>query len=194
MTDIPFYVLTVLTILCVPGPTNTLLATGAATLGTWRALPLAFAEIAGYCTSIFTIKTLVRQITTDLSVLRVSFRLLVACYLLWLAWRLFRQADVIGNVRNVIKPQRVFLTTLLNPKAAIFALGVIPFQTTGLWVYLTIFVLALLATGIGWIIIGATLGKLASTSGHTRTIPRVGAAIISIFALVLLVTTISQMT
>lgn len=44
MTNPFLFVLTVVTILVMPGPTNTLLATGGATVGMRRALPLALAE------------------------------------------------------------------------------------------------------------------------------------------------------
>ncbi|MGN4075192.1 hypothetical protein ACS0X5_11490 [Burkholderia gladioli] len=47
--------LTVASILAMPGPTNTLLATGGATVGLRRALPLALAEALGYGLAILAI-------------------------------------------------------------------------------------------------------------------------------------------
>lgn len=52
MTDPLLFALAALAILATPGPTNTLLAAGAASAGFRQALPLAPAEAAGYLIAI----------------------------------------------------------------------------------------------------------------------------------------------
>ena len=82
-------------------------------------------------------------------------------------------------------PRQVFTTTLLNPKAIVFALGVVPFGASRLHLYLLGFVGMLVAVALCWIGAGAALGRAAAGTGRTGVVPRVGAAAVAAFALVL---------
>jgi threonine/homoserine/homoserine lactone efflux protein len=187
--DDPFlFTLTVLAILGTPGPTNTLLATAGATAGFRRASPLLAAEASGYLISILTIGYLLGPVVAAYPAVGLALRLLVGAYLFYLAlrlWRYGRVAEVAG--RNAVTFRQVFVTTLLNPKALVFALGVIPLGAPQLWAYFTGFVGMLLCVGSAWIAFGSGAGIAAHAAGRTYLVPRVGALAVACFAAVLLV-------
>ena len=186
MHDPVLFALTVLLILGTPGPTNTLLATAGGTAGFRRALPLVPAEAAGYLISILTIGLALGPVIASAPAVAMGLRLAVGAYLAWLAVKLWRQGAVDLSAVPVT-PRQVFVTTLLNPKALVFALGVIPFGTPGWWPYLLGFLGLLAGVALGWIAIGAALGRAASAVGQAGLVPRLGAAAVGAFAVVLVV-------
>ncbi|WP_414445281.1 LysE family translocator [Burkholderia sp. 22PA0106] len=183
------FTLTVMTILAMPGPTNTLLATGGATLGLRRALPLALAEALGYGIAILAVGLLLKPVLTQWPQFARVLRVAVSAYLFYLAWTLFRsgrgdQAERIGH--RPITPRRVFVATLLNPKALVFAINVIPFDSPRVAFYLLGFVAILAPLSIAWILLGAALGKAAAGTGRERWIARAGAAVLGSFGVLLM--------
>jgi len=186
MQDPIEFTLAVLLILGVPGPTNTLLATGGGTVGFRRALPLVPAETLGYAISILTVGLVLGPVVAGQPAVAAGLRLMVAAYLALLAVRLWRRGPVDGSVAPV-RPRQVFVTTLLNPKAIVFALGVIPFGAAGWWPYMLGFLGMLVGVALCWIAVGAALGRAAGAAGHAGIVPRVGAAAVAGFAVVLAV-------
>jgi threonine/homoserine/homoserine lactone efflux protein len=186
MQDPTLFVLTVLLILGTPGPTNTLLATGGGTVGFRRALPLVAAEAIGYLISILTIGLVVRPVIASMPAVAVGLQLAVGAYLIRLAAKLW-QHETIDLAAAPVTARQVFLITLVNPKAMIFALGVIPFEAVDWWPYLACFLVLLLAMGAGWIAVGATLGRAAAAMGQAQMVPRIGAAVIAAFGTLLMV-------
>ena len=187
MEDPALFALTVLAILATPGPTNTLLATAGAASGMRRALPLIPAEAAGYLIAILTLGLLLGPLVAASPALGMALRLVVGLYLLSLAWRLWQGANVLTSANTpIITPTRIFTTTLLNPKAIIFALGVVPFEAANVGLYLTGFAALTAMVALGWIGIGTAMGRVAAASGRTRIVPRVGATVVSTFAVMLL--------
>jgi threonine/homoserine/homoserine lactone efflux protein len=127
MEDPALFALAVLVILGTPGPTNSLLATGGATLGWRRALSLIPAEAAGYGISITVLGLLLGPVVAGQPLVATALRLLVGAYLLVLAVRLWRRGAPGWTGGALVRPRQVFVTTLLNPKALVFAFGVVPF-------------------------------------------------------------------
>jgi threonine/homoserine/homoserine lactone efflux protein len=187
MTDPVFFTLAVLAVLGTPGPTNTLLATGGALVGLRGALRLLAAEALGYSIAILAFGLVLGPIVSAAPTLAAVLRAAVGAYLLLLAVRLWRSGGVYFARRAVVTPAQVFLTTLLNPKAIVFALGIIPFGTERVWPYMLGFLLLLVCIGIGWIAVGAILGAIADGRGVGGIVPRAGAAAIGAFAMLLLV-------
>jgi threonine/homoserine/homoserine lactone efflux protein len=112
----------------------------------------------------------------------------VGSYLVLLAVRLWRRGGTVLAADLVVTPPQVFLTTLLNPKALVFALGVVPFGAPHVWPYLLGFVLLLVSVAAGWIAAGALLGRAAADRGRAHVVPRVGAAAVGTFGILLAVT------
>lgn len=185
MTDPVLFALAVLALLATPGPTNTLLATAGASGGFRRSLLLVPAEAAGYLLAISFIFTLLGPAVAALPALGLALRVLVGAYLLHVAWKLWRAAP--GRLAaGLVTPARVFLTTLFNPKALVFALGIVPLGAEGGALYLAAFALLTMMVALGWIGVGALLGQAAHSTGHGALVPRIGAAAVGAFALMLL--------
>jgi threonine/homoserine/homoserine lactone efflux protein len=194
MTDPVAFVLSVVALLAVPGPTNTLLATAGGLGGVRRAVALIPAEVAGYLLAIGLITVVLRPVLVAWPQGAASLRALGGVVLVALAVRLWRRGAVDrlgdGSGTPSIRAWHVFVTTLLNPKAAVFALGIIPHlggpAPRLALPYVTAFVALLVAIACGW----ATLGALLH--GHERprvrplAIRRGGAVVLMVFATVLL--------
>ncbi len=183
------FVLTVLVILGTPGPTNTLLATSGAAVG-WRcSLALLPAESCGYLISILFLGLVLGPVVAGSPAIATALRLLVGAYLLMLSLKLWHAGTALPAERKaVVRPGEILVTTLLNPKAIIFALGVVPFGSAHVLFYLMGFIAMAAAIGFCWVIAGAAMGQVARTAGgHERLVPRVGGAVIALFALVIVV-------
>jgi threonine/homoserine/homoserine lactone efflux protein len=155
------YILAVATILATPGPTNTLMATAGSTLGVRRALPLLAAELSGYLLSIMAIRLALAPVVQMAPALGIAVKVAVSVYLVWLAVKVWRSAGRVAVTGAPVAFVDVFVTTLFNPKALIFALTVIPHEHPGLGWYIAGFAVLVLAAGGGWIAIGAALAAAA---------------------------------
>ncbi|MBP0445548.1 lysine transporter LysE [Roseomonas sp. SSH11] len=181
MQDPVLFTLTVLLILGTPGPTNTLLATAGGAMGFRRAAPLVPAEAAGYLISILVIGLVIGPVIASAPTVLIGLRVTVGLYLIWLAAMLWRNGAI--DAAAPVTARQVFITTLLNPKSLVLALGVIPFGAPPWWPFLLGFLLLLTCVAISWIALGALLGSVASTVARAGWVPRIGATIIGAFAL-----------
>ena len=186
MEDPTLFALAVLFVLGTPGPTNTLLATGGAAVGVRRALPLMLGEAAGYTISILAIGLVLGPFIAGIPAAAAVLRLAVGAYLVLLAVRLWRRGAAIPGEARLVTPTQVFVTTLLNPKAIILALGIIPFASPRWPAYFGAFLALLAAVALGWIALGAGIGRAAAATGRTRLVPRLGAAAVMGFAVLLI--------
>jgi threonine/homoserine/homoserine lactone efflux protein len=186
MTDPLLFALAVLAILATPGPTNTLLATGAASAGFRQALPLIPAEAAGYLIAISVIGYGLGPAVAGSPLLGLALRLAVGAYLIHLALKLWRGARRPAYGAGIVTPVRMFLTTLLNPKAIVLALAVVPLQADYGWAYLLSFGCLVAGVALGWIGFGALLGRAVEATACEGLVPRIGAAVIGAFAVALL--------
>ena len=181
MTDPFLFILAVATILGTPGPTNTLLATGGALVGIRRALPLLAGELSGYLIAVFAIRLVLEPVLETLPLIGKILRIAVALYLVYLAAKLWLNRSRHPSERRVVTIPAVFVTTLLNPKAIIFALTVLPFGHPVFLAYLGAFIVGIVTAGSLWIVIGATAGNVAG--GRLAVlVPAVAAAALLLFA------------
>jgi len=187
MTDPIMFAFAVTAILATPGPTNTLLATSGAVSGLRCSLPLVPAELAGYLIAIVTIGFVVNPIISTLPMLAALLRLAVAIYMGILAIRLWQRGalEIVG--RRLVGPRDVFVTTLLNPKAIIFATGVVPLHHPDSGAYVAAFSGLLVCISVAWIGIGSAIGRGALSRFGSSIVPRLGAAAICAFATALVV-------
>lgn len=178
MSDPILFTLAVLALLGTPGPTNTLLAASGARAG-WRAsLRLIPAEIAGYLIAVLLLHAVLADAMAAWPVLRVTMRVGICAFLIWTAWRLWQSGcDV--QVPSV-GTGRVFVTTLLNPKAFVFAFGILPFSAPAAGLYLAGFVALIALVASGWIAFGALAAGASPRVG--RHANRVAAVAVAGFA------------
>ncbi len=189
MIDPVAFILAALTLLATPGPTNTLLAMSGAAAGLRPSLRLLGAELAGYMISILTLALVLGPLVKGNPVVAITLKGLCALYLVYLAVKLWREGSSALMTSAPVPFRRVFTTTLLNPKAVIFAFLILPHLAerrvlAGL-PYLAGLCGLIFLVGGSWICLGSALragsgGKLAG--GLVR---RIGAGALVIFALVL---------
>jgi threonine/homoserine/homoserine lactone efflux protein len=188
MEDPRLFVIAALTILCVPGPTNTLLAVAGSSVGGKRALPLLLGEAGGYLIAILAIRLVLGPLIAEMPAAPQLLRLLVGIFLLTVSWSLWRRglAATTSPDGPLIRLRDVFITTLFNPKALIVALGIIPVGVPFLEYYLAGFLVLAATAGSGWIVVGALLGGTVRATGRVALVPNIGAFVIGAFALVLM--------
>jgi threonine/homoserine/homoserine lactone efflux protein len=188
MTDPIAFVLGVLALLATPGPTNTLLATSGAVAGIRRSLPLILAEIIGYMTSIHILALVIGPLVRASHVLSVGLRVACAAYLFYAAWRLWRDGSDALISDKPVRFRHVLVTTLLNPKAVVFAFVILPYLSQGQIAPALPYTLSLAAMIIGvavsWISLGSALRAGAGQRINNGLVRRVGALVLCVFATV----------
>ena len=184
MSGMVAFVLSVIALLAVPGPTNTLLAASGAAIGSRRSIMLIPAEISGYLVAIGCLLESVRPLAASHPMVPVASKLLAGAYLTWTAVRLWREgAAELLIVPAPASPARLFLTTLLNPKALIFAFVIFPrTDIVSLGPYVAIFATLVVVIGGGWILLGGLIARSAGGIATPRRISRVAAVALGVFA------------
>lgn len=138
-------------LLVTPGPTNTLLALAAATDGRRRALRLLPAEVAGYLVTVVPLMIFGQQVLAAVPSLQVLVQIIAGLWVGVLAIGLWRPVRA-GARADRVTSLRVFLTTLMNPKALVFGLVLLPSVTDQPWpLVVACFVLCILTVATVWV-------------------------------------------
>jgi threonine/homoserine/homoserine lactone efflux protein len=145
-----------LALLATPGPTNTLLALAGAQ-GVRRPLMLPLAELAAYMATVVPLSVWGQTWLEATPKLRLILTLAAAVWVAVLAVRLWRHA-MQAEARGApgVTALQVGVTTLLNPKALVFGLVLIPSGpdvVAGLWLFAGL----VIAVSLAWLWIGARL-------------------------------------
>lgn len=185
MTDPIVFVLAVLTLLATPGPTNTLLAASGASLGIRRSLALVPAEICGYLVSISLLMSVAAPLIAASALAGTLLKIAASLWLLCCATRLWREGGAaLHTAVIIISPQRVFMTTLVNPKSLIFALVIIPpGPAAQVAPWLAAFAALVVMVALAWIAVGAGLARSAGHLATPRHICRIASVALTCFAM-----------
>ncbi|WP_018234924.1 threonine transporter RhtB [Ensifer sp. BR816] len=181
MQPLPF-ALAILLLLATPGPTNTLLWLSGAAVGLRRSLPLLLGELGGYLTVIVPMAVLAAPLISAHPEIGLLLKLAAACWILFMAHALWTMKAHSASERP-ITPGQVFVTTILNPKALIIALVIMP--EVGLFAMLPWLVgLAGLTLSAGslWIGAGTLLARLPRRPVGPRLPRRIAAACLVAFS------------
>ncbi|WP_180171189.1 LysE family translocator [Acinetobacter sp. YH12023] len=159
-----FFIGLVISILLTPGPTNTLLASSGIQVGLRKSFRLIPAEAFGYLISISLWGFLIGKIYVHLPLLPTILKLFSAGYILFLAMRLWRTATVAENFNQKgICARELFVATLLNPKALLFASAIFPalaWQNAQYYVaHMLIFLLLIVPIAFFWTFLGSVLAS-----------------------------------
>lgn len=154
----------VATILLTPGPTNTLLASSGVQVGLRKSIKLIPAEVLGYVISISAWGMLIGKVSTTLPLLPPILKLLSACYIIFLAIKLWYTANQeIELNQPTIRTRELFCATLLNPKALLFASAIFPVAAWSDFHIYLIHMMAYLALitpiALFWIFLGSLLAS-----------------------------------
>jgi len=174
-------------LLALPGPTNTLLATSGAGVGFARSLPLLAAELCGYLAAIALLRLFLGPFVIDSPIAGVILRTLVTAYILYLAALLWRSGSRELRDGPAVTFGQVLLTTLLNPKAIIFAFLLLPLQAGPLELvpWLAVISFQIVTAGAAWLAVGTVLGRGVQRSAHPHLVNRVGAfALVTVSGLI----------
>ncbi|ATO33798.1 hypothetical protein DZA65_02781 [Dickeya dianthicola] len=184
--------------LSIPGPTNTLLLCSGYTQGFVKSIKLTLSEWLGYLLAVTTWGLLFNYLAQHGNPVLSVIKILSAFYVVYLAikvWR-FSLHQASGNITF----STVFITTLLNPKAFLFADSIIPpsafiYQDSYIYAMLCL-LLALLPISFIWIYSG-TLIRRSDASNQYRLKPtlfyRGASLIISLFAASMFYKSVSMM-
>ena len=191
MADPTVFALAVLAVLATPGPTNTLMAVAGATQGVSKGLKLIPAEVAGYLTSISLLIFIFQPVLAALPLAATVLRIGCGSYLAILALTMWRASSRDAGQTSLVSFQRVFITTLLNPKSLIFAFQIFPTGGIRLTLsFLGAFALICVAAATMWICIGATLRLRTQAFLTGVAIRRFTAIVLGLFAILFLATAI----
>jgi threonine/homoserine/homoserine lactone efflux protein len=186
MTDPVAFALAALALLATPGPTNTLLATSGAAAGFARSIRLVLAETLGYTFSITMLALLIGPIVNASQALGIALRLGCGLFLLYAAWRLWREGATALTSTEPVAFRRVLIATALNPKAVIFAFVILPHLSNGevqaALPYFAALIAMIALVGSGWIAAGAVLRAGRGTLLSAGAARRGGALILCGFA------------
>lgn len=173
--------LVILVLLVTPGPTNTLLFLAGTERGWRRSLRLIPAELAGYLTGVFPLMLVGTGLLARFPMLQPAITILAAIWVAILAARLIRPSTA-TPADAVVSGRLVFVTTLLNPKALIFGLVLLPGPAAAS--NLAIFVVEVIVVAAGWAAAGAVLAK--GQSGWLLVLRRVAAVWLAVVAATLM--------
>jgi threonine/homoserine/homoserine lactone efflux protein len=146
-------------LLLTPGPTNTLLAIAGASAGVRRSLPLIGAEAGGYLITITPLVTFAGPYLAAHPLAASVIKLCSALWVLLLAIRFWTAPTATaGTSSSLVTFRQVFVTTVLNPKALIFGLVLVPHGTLATVLpWLGLFVLIVVSAACIWLSIGAAI-------------------------------------
>jgi threonine/homoserine/homoserine lactone efflux protein len=179
-----FFLVTIV-LLSAPGPTNALMAIAGAQRGAVASLPLIGAELAGYSLAVALIHLALQPLLQAFPLLQTGLKLLFSAYVIWQAILAWGRAIQLDRNANPITMTNLFVTTLLNPKAFGFALGIIPFQDGNVLLYIATFLALVCFSGFLWICIGAFARGLGGERGR-KTVGILGSLTLFGFAALIL--------
>lgn len=143
-----------LALLVMPGPTNLLLVASGQRDGFGRGLRLLPVVILAYALGIALVTGLVAL--APALPLALGFKLAAAAWLVWLAVKIWRRPELAAARAGSVGA--LFVTTLTNPKVAVFATLLIPAGSLG--ASLAMLVPLIAATGAFYLLLGGGLVRL----------------------------------
>jgi threonine/homoserine/homoserine lactone efflux protein len=186
MTPGPSFEIAVALLFAVPGPTNALIAVAGARRGA-RALPaLVGAALFGFVAAVAALIGLAGPYVAATPALGLALRAACALLLARSAWLLWRSAGAGGASRGSTGAAAVLATTLVNPKALIFAFAIFPplagaAEATAVFVRFSVVAIVVMSL---WGLAGAALGRGAAPRIGAATVDRAGAAVLAAFSVV----------
>jgi threonine/homoserine/homoserine lactone efflux protein len=181
------FISAVLALLLAPGPTNTLMGVAGAQRGLGGVVRLLPAELLGYLTTILPLIYLGAELLAHWPVAAVVLKVVAAAWVMFLAvklWSLHGGAETYSQVTA----RRVYLTTMLNPKALIFGLVLLPaVGDPELMPRLGLFCLMVIAVALVWGTAGMLTQTAGGNSGRLLAVQRIASVWLAIVSVTLIV-------
>ncbi|MCS4090165.1 LysE family translocator [Rhizobium sp. BK176] len=183
MHELSAFVVQVLLLLVVPGPTNTLLCLSGREKGFLPSLRLLVGETAGYLAVIVPLVTFLAPVLDERPSISLGLKAAAAFWILYMATKLWKTSN--DNASNIsVTVLRVFVTTILNPKALVFGLVIFP-RGQDVPLHLAAFLGTLVPVAILWMGGGAVAGR-SSRYLTGKVFRRLASACLVVFSAVLI--------
>ena len=160
------FALATLALLVSPGPTNTLLFVSGADAGLRRSLRLIPAELVGYLAVIVPLALLGRPYLAAHPAVERGVAVSASLWVLYLAVSLWRAPR--AQAPAAVTFRRVLATTMMNPKALVIALVLLP-EDGRLLRPLLLFAAMVVCVASGWIAAGAGVGRAVGARAPSLT-------------------------
>lgn len=174
-------------VLIVPGPTNTLLLSSGLKVGLRGTWHLVIAEALGYVVAISLWGFFLLSVAASRPWLFGAIKLLSAAYILWLAVKMWTKSRALHELSaGPISFGDLFVATLMNPKALLFASTMFPLEAFRSLSYfgwaVIVFLIVLAPIGVGWSSLGGLLTSQRSWAAHTSTFMRCASLVLATFS------------
>ncbi len=158
---LPDLVIALTVLLLTPGPTNTLMALAGAERGARGASGLIAIETCAYLCVAVPLALAGSGVMVAVPGLLPVVTAAAAAWVLWLAIGMWRSPLAARVGSAAVTPRRIFLTTLLNPKALIIGLVLLPGPDLPLRI--AIFATLVCGAAFAWIHLGTLLVRRGDT-------------------------------
>lgn len=183
--DVFAFLFAVLALLLAPGPTNTLIGLAGAQGGRAHAARLIPAELCGYLAMILPLALLGAGMVAQWPRATALLKGAAALWVLVLAIRLWRAPGKAGG-GEMVSARRVYLTTMLNPKALIFGLVLLPAPGDAAFLpRLGLFALLVALVALLWGLAGSLTRRGADSQRHLALIQRAASLWLAIVSVTL---------
>ncbi|WP_109441475.1 LysE family translocator [Acinetobacter haemolyticus] len=158
-----FFVLAMLAVLLIPGPTNAMLASATHQHGVPKTLVFIPVEWLGYIYGISLWALFIHLFEPIWPAFDVMLHVGSLLYVLWMAFHLWKSSHLQKHDQRHqhIRPTQLFVSTLKNPKTVLLAAGIFPPEA---WnsvqnaaIVFAIFSLILIPVSIFWMVFGRAL-------------------------------------
>ncbi|MFT3689525.1 LysE family translocator [Paenirhodobacter sp.] len=174
----------VLALLLAPGPTNTLIGLAGAQGGLRGAARMMPAELAGYLTTVLPLAVFGGALVARWPEAAVMLKIAAAIWVMVLAVRLWQPGGKAAP--GGVSRRRVYVTTVLNPKALVFGLVLLPGATAPEFpARLAAFCALVLLVATAWGLLGAAL-RAGLAGGRMMLLQRIAAGWLAFVAITLL--------
>lgn len=158
-----FFVLAMIAVLLIPGPTNALLASSTHQQGVLKTISFIPVEWLGYAYGIGLWALFIHLFDPIWPALNIILHVCSVAYVLWLAFHLWKSSHLQKHYQHhqQISRAKLFISTLKNPKTLLLAAGIFPVETwnsaeNSILVF-AVFTLVLIPVSIFWMIFGRAL-------------------------------------
>lgn len=180
------FLFAVLALLLAPGPTNTLMGLNGAAGGWHRVVRLIPAELLGYLTTVLPLAYLGADIVGRWPVAALVLKVVAAIWVLFLAVRLW---EVPGRTdgHGAVTARRVYVTTVMNPKALVFGLILLPAPADpGFRLKLGLFLIAVIVAALAWNVAGSLTRIGNGAAGRLAMIQRTASVWLALVSVTLI--------
>lgn len=186
------FLVLVVSILIVPGPSNALLASSGVQAGLWRTLLLIPVQLMGFWYGMGIWGLFLNFVDDIWPSLPLLLKIGSAAYMGWVAFKLWRTSSIIlQKDKKPITVSRLFFITLINPKPLLLAVAVLPDWTwDSVHNYLLVmlaFACILLPVSSLWVLFGRAMAYNQLGWVTTQRLQRLSAVVLVAFAIPLIV-------